>query len=288
VIVSPFTLPWWSYMPDPVPAQGGAPAANAEHSASAPVVVTRKETDAFTLRLIGRYGSVEAALTNVAGEQLRYRRRAQKAEATAAELQKKVPAADAVVLTGDEAKAYGTLKTLGVTLDKIPASLDSLKALQSKDSTMTRESALTMAAGKNYKVKVLKKLLGDIPLEFKTVNVKTTGDDGKPKIEEQKVAYVVLGEGATQTREALDTYLEREHEDFMDVLLVEEREGETTTERKEAKSPANAVTVPVQRALGGRTPPNKGDDMSKIVDKTLGGKYQTPSQRRQAASGSTQ
>jgi hypothetical protein len=53
----------------------------------------------------------EAALTHIAGEQLKYRRRAQDAEARAEELEGQLPTSEDVVLKGDEAKEYKAIKT---------------------------------------------------------------------------------------------------------------------------------------------------------------------------------
>lgn len=265
----------------PVTPQGGEPAAAAATTPAPQVVVGRKETDAFILRLIAKHGSTENALTQLAGEQLRYRKRAQNAETERDTFKVKVPAAGSVVLSGDEAKAYEAIKKLGVALDKVPEMHTALKDLQSKDSTHTRESAITTAAGEKYKPKVLKKLLDGVELKFKKVNVKVKDDDGKDTIEEQQVPYVALKDGDKETLEALDTYLEREHGDWMDVLMADDAES-GTTERPASRSAASGssgsgVVVPRQSATSGKPP--KKEDSAAIVDKTLGGKYMTPGQR---------
>jgi hypothetical protein len=272
-------------MPDNAPAQGGAPAASgAAASAPAAVVVPRQEIDAFTLRLVGRYGSAENALTHIAGEQLKYRKRAQRAESELADLQKKVPAAGAVVLTGDEAKAYTELTKDGLTLAKVPDVLKEHNTLKVKVSQESRDTALKTAAGEKYKPKVLAKLLGDTPIEFQTVRVRGKDDDGKDTIKDEQVAYVVIN----GTKEALDTYLEREHADWMDVLVVEETtEGGTNGTPKPGTSSGGSVTVPRQTAIGGTRTGTKdaAKDAAKIVDATLGARYQTPSQRAKDAAG---
>lgn len=292
-------------MPDPTPgAAGAAPAATAEPSSgSGGTAVSRREVSEFVQSMIARYGSTANALERLGGEQLKYRKRAQKAEKERDAFKGRVPAADAVVLVGDEAKAYNELKKAGHALDKVPGLLTELTTLKTKDSSMSRESALKLASGEGetakYKSKVLGRLLKDesgkdIPLEFKKVMVKGKGEDGKPTMTEEQVAYVVLGEGTAQTRELLETYLEREHEEFMDVLLVSEEEepGNNGSARPEPKEKPAAKTgvqaIPGQRAAPRSGPKDKDKEVAAAVDKQLGGKYLSPSQRaKQGAAGGT-
>lgn len=285
-------------MPDPTPvAASGAPAGTVEPSSgSGGTAVSRREVSEFVQSMIARYGSTANALERLGGEQLKYRKRAQRAEKERDTLKARVPAADAVVLTADEAKAYNELKKSGHTLDKVPGMLTELSTLKTKDSSMSRESALKLASGEGetakYKSKVLGRLLKDdngkdIPLEFKKVMVKGKDAEGKPTMTEEQVAYVVIGEGATQTRELLDTYLEREHEEFMDVLVISEEEpGNAGSARSETKEKPAAKTgvqaIPGQRAAPRSTPKDEGKQVKDAVDKQLGGKYLSPSQRAKA------
>jgi hypothetical protein len=264
---------------EPAPAQGGgtvtvvaAPAAAAEPK------VTRQETDAFTMRLIGRYGSVENALNHLAGEQLRYRKRAQTAEAKAERLQKQVPTEGSVVLTGDEAKAHVALKAADAkfSLVTIGDSLKELSTLKSKDSTASRESTLTAAAGKQYKVNVLKRLVGDAPIEFKTVLQKK--EDGEDGMEEVKVAYIKNGD----VLELLDTWLAREHKEFLDVLKVKESDGTTTEES--APSTGTGAIMPKQTVSGDKPLKGKDAEVLKAVDRGMA-QFMSPSQRRKEAAG---
>lgn len=260
---------------EPTPPQGGSPAPVAAAAPVAtPAPVSNQERDEFVTRLIGRHGTAIAALTQIAGEQLRFKRRAQAAERDAADLRKKVPADGSVVLTGDEAKAYTELKAKGVTLDKVPASLKTLADLQATHSTQTREQDLTAAAGDKYNVKVLKTLIGDTPLEFKDMPVMKADKSG---VENVKVAYVVLGQGDKQTRELLTTYLEREHAAFKDVLAAKETEsGESTQGTSGAAMPKQTVGAP--------TPKGKDAEVIKVVDRTLGSAM-SPGMRRKEAAG---
>jgi hypothetical protein len=283
--------------PTPGASGGAAPVVTGDApSAGAGTAISQREVSEFVHSLIRRYGSTANALEKIAGDQMKYRKRAQTAEATTKEALKKVPAADAVVLSGEEAKAYAELKKSGHTLDKVPAMLSELSTLKTKDSSMSRESALKLASGEGetarYKSKVLGRLLKDengkdIPIEFKKVNVKGTDADGKATLTEESMAYVVLGEGTAQTRELLDTYVEREHVDFLDVL----RADGASTEGKEKPAPSGAgggvSALPRQRpAPSGK--PDDPKDMNKAVDRQLNSKYLSPSARaKQGAPGSS-
>lgn len=258
--------------PEPVAPVVAAPAA-------APV--TTQERDDFVTHLIGRHGTERAALLQIAGEQLKFKRRAQHAEGLVKDLQKQVPAADAVVLSGDEAKAYQTLKGKGITLDKVPAQLEELSGLQTSVKTGTRAANLKDAAGKKYDLSVLTRLLGDTPLEFQNVNQMKEDKSG---IETVKVPFVVLKVDGKDTREALDTYVEREFAAFKEILGAkdgtdEESSSNSSTETKdEPKMPRQAPSS------GSSTPKGKDADMLKAVDKATSG-FMTPSQRRKEAAG---
>lgn len=262
--------------------QGGEPAAPAAPAAAPapaqPVVVSIRERDEFVTRLIGRHGSTEAALANIAGEQLRYRKRAQRAEADAENLRKQVPAAGSVVLSGDEAKAYTELKgKKGFDLTKVSETLDQFSSLQETVRKTQRAQDLTDAAGKKYNKQVLEKLLGDTPVEFKDMPQMKADKSG---IETVRVPYVVLGTGDKAVRELLDTYLDRDHKGFKEVLMAKEG-GDT----EEGGSEGNGGVDWPKQTSG--APPVKGKDteITKLVDTQLNSTFMSPSARRKAAGG---
>lgn len=263
-------------MPEPAIPQGGAPApAPAASAPPAQVHVTTQETDEFVTRLIGRHGNALAALTRIAGEQLRFRRRAQAAEKEAADLRAKMPAADAVVLTGDEAKSIKSLKDKGVDLTKVSGDLESYGTLKAEVAKSKRLQDLQVAAGDKYDLKVLTTLLGDTPLEFKPVNVMKEDKSG---VETINVPYVVLGKGDTQTREALETYLEREHAGFKEALIAKENvEGS-------AKGEGKAPVVMPKQTTGAPAAKGKNTEVDAALKRTLSAAV-TPSARKKAAAG---
>lgn len=248
--------------------------------------VERQEVDSFTMRLIGRYGSAENALTHIAGEQLKYRRRAQDAETERDELKAKLPTAGSVILSGDEAKAFAELtKADGkFSLVTLAPQLKELGELKTKSAQQSRADTLTTAAGKRYNPKVLARLIGDLAIEFKTVLQKK--EDGEDGMEEVKVAYIKNGD----VLELLDTWLEREHKEFMDVVKVkEDSEDDGNTSSGSSTSGNNGSTGPTmpKQTVSSGTGGQKGKDaeLLRAVDRSMSG-YLSPSQRRKAESGS--
>jgi hypothetical protein len=247
--------------------------------------VTTEEIDSFTMRLVGRYGSTEAALTHIAGEQLKYRRRAQDAEARAEELEGQLPTSEDVVLKGDEAKAFKAIKTGNdkFTLVGLGDQLKELGELRSNSTKTKRSEELKTAAGSKYRLSLLSKLLGDMPLQFKPKLVPKADDPNET--EEIQMPFVKVGD----TLMSLDSWLDQEHKDLLDALTIAEGEQESgstnssTTEREPAKG---TVTMPKQTAATGTKggPKGKDKDLLAVIDKSLS-THMSPGQLRKAEVG---
>lgn len=249
------------------------------------IVVTSAERDAQAMRWEGEHGTAQAALKALAGKHIRLHKRAQAAEGEAEDLRKLVPPTGAVVLTGDEAKAYGELKAAGTTLDKVPGLLKSASELSATVALTQRRTDVKTAAGTKYKANVLAKLLGDsqdgkvtgVPIQFKTTMVR----DGEGNVTEEQVPYVKVGD----TLELLDTYAEREFKDWMDVLKAPEGDGTTETTPKPTTTPAGTSTPMIKQTSSTpskTTPAAKGNVAA--VGKILDAKYNNlPSQRNKDA-----
>jgi hypothetical protein len=246
--------------------------------------VTTEEIDSFTMRLVRRYGSAESALTHIAGEQLKYRRRAQNAEADLEELQGQLPTSEDVVLKGDEAKEYKALKTSDqkFTLAGLSTTLKELGDLRTNSAKSKRAEELTLASGngKKYKHSLLAKLIGDTPLQFKPKLVPKADDPNET--EEVQVPFVKVGD----TLMSLDTWLEQEHKDLLDALKVSEEDG---SERPDSSTTQQRQTVTMPKQNATSTPVNdrnKGKDkqLLTVVDKTLS-THMSPGQLRKQAAG---
>lgn len=248
-----------------------------------PAKVSTDEIDSFTMRLIGRYGSAEAALTHIAGEQLKYRRRAQHAETRADDLEGQIPTSEDVVLKGDEAKEYKALKTANdkFTLVGMTTQIKELGDLRSKTAKDTRTAELKTAAGSKYKLSLLSKVLGDTPLSFKAKLA--AKKDNPEETEEIQVPFVKVGD----TLISLDDWLKQEHEDLMEVIVAKEGEetsGNTGTTQQTTGGPG--PIMPKQTPSGGAQGGTKKGEQQLLaaVDKTLS-THMSPGMRRKEASG---
>jgi hypothetical protein len=265
--------------------QSGAPATPAAqtiHVVTAPQAptVSRQETNAFVMRLIGHHGNAENALAHLAGEQLRFRKRAQRAERQASELQKQLPAAGAVVLTGDDAKAFTEFRAANPTfkVTDLSQTVKDLAEHKSKAVKDSRAAALKTAAGKKYKLNVLSMALGDTPLEFKKVlQQDPEAEEGEDTMIEVDVPYVKNGD----TLELLDTWLTRERKDFTSIIANEEDESETEERQSRDAGPRLPKQTPsVPAKAGGKA--GKKADILKAVDRSMS-KFVLPSQRNKPA-----
>lgn len=147
--------------------------------------------------------------------QLREDKRKLKAKVT--DLEGKQTAADAVVLSADEAKTWAAIKELNLSADDIKQRLRSsteaaaeLAALKRKD--VIREAAET----EGYKATVLGTLVnGETPITFEDVE-----KDGKKR----KTAFVTVKENGADKKLPLSEYLEANKKDFLPALRVEQKQ----------------------------------------------------------------
>lgn len=184
------------------------------------------------------------------------------------ELEKKIPGEGAVVLTGDEAKAYPALKELTSfgTAAEIKAKLDQGETNSAELADLKRKESVRLAAtAAGYKDSVLLKLPGAEKLKFETKQ-ETVNEDGKTK--QVDVAYVTgSGEGATPQK--LTEYAEKEWSDFLPSLKLSDEE------RKESKRPS----FPETRENGDRSTDTKGgidDQIQKNSERASAGNALRP------------
>lgn len=262
------------------PRRDGNPDTEEQEGTPATPPVTVRDRDDFVTHLLGSHGDALSALKAIAGDILKLRRRAQVAEADAAKFKELVPGKDSVVLKGEEAKAYGSIKEKGLTLDKVPAELAKIPDLEKKAVSGVRDKELTDAAGTRYKKDVLSTLLGDKPLRFKDVPVMKADKSG---VEMVKGAVVVTKDGEKEIETSLDEYIDKNHKDFKEVLLVkDQKKGEANNKTQE---PSSGARMPRQTSssTGTASVPDSIAVVSRVASKT----FLTPSQRRAAAAKTT-
>jgi hypothetical protein len=170
------------------------------------------------------------------------------------ELSSKIPDSAAVVLSGDDAKAWPAFKALGVTAEKAKDALkerDELKAqLKERDAKDLIAQAAELV-GYNAKVLTDQVALRKLHLELKDVTEKI---DGKDVV--KKVPHVRPQADEKAALEPLTTYAERELAEYLP-LLTAHASGKSGTSSSQPTGPA----YPEQRAGGGVVP--KGFDPDK-------------------------
>lgn len=184
---------------------------------------TQRRTDAvqgITDRLVAKYGTLEAALTVLAGENYEYRDTLRAQSDELASLRKKVPADGALVLTADQKKVWDAIVASGVPIEKVAERIKRAGELETQlaEADFVRlvdEGAATM----KYNATVLRSLLKDkgytlevrdmLQADGKTIKfpfVRKAGDD--------KAAW-----------EKLDVAAERDFKEFLPALKANPQGG---------------------------------------------------------------
>lgn len=131
------------------------------------------------------------------------------------ELQGKVPADGTLVLTGDDAKAWNSIKELNLTADQIKEKLQSSSDATAELASLRRKELMREVQDvEDYKASVLSDILpGDLPIEFKDHEA-----DGKKK----KRAFIKIKENGTDKELLLSEYIEENKADYLPALKVEQ------------------------------------------------------------------
>lgn len=151
------------------------------------------DKDSAFQRLLDRYKNDAMALSEkLYSENYQYRERQRQLEQQVTDLTGKVPTAESVVLSGDDAKAWVTYKALGKP-EEVKQAIDERTQLQGKLQGMERDTTLrSVAETVGYKASVLSNLDRMAKAEGKALafELRDTQVDGKPV----KVAYVKDGD----------------------------------------------------------------------------------------------
>lgn len=213
--------------------------------------VNADEVAKQVLAALKSQGGGESVSEQLIRENVIARERRREAEEALEELKKKVPAADAVVLTPEQAKDWTAYQALGKP-DEVKTKMSTLEGeIAKRDREIVMASAAD-AAG--YKAAVLTKLPGAEKLKFE---VREEQVDGKAT----KVAYVT-GSGEGAKTEKLSEYAEREWKDFIPALSADaSSEGGTRT-----KSTASGTPFRAQQGTT-RAPEGKGLTDEEVADR---------------------
>jgi hypothetical protein len=135
------------------------------------------------------------------------------------ELKAKIPAEGSVVLSGDDAKAWDTFKSLNMKAEDVKAAIEKVGQLEKENKELAgmenlRELADIGLDGSKLKLNVLKDQLSlkfpDAVISFKTEK----GGDGK----EAKVAYIKKSADAAETK--FEDFAKAELTDYLPSLKV--------------------------------------------------------------------
>jgi hypothetical protein len=169
-------------------AQGAGAAVAAR--AGADNTAKRAETSAIAERFLAKFGTYERALEVMAGEHFDYREAARKDAETIAALQRNQTPKDAVVLTGDDVKAWEKVKATGVPLKDMAATLDRAKTLEAEKARADRASKHTdVAKAAKLDPVVLSPLVEQFGFDVDTRIVKVQKRDGSG-LEDQPQAII--------------------------------------------------------------------------------------------------
>lgn len=160
------------------------------------------------------------------------------------ELAAKLPSADAVILTGDDAKSWPAFKALGISADKAKEALKERDTLKAELAERDKEKLIATAAEKvGYNPKVLadQVALRKLHVEMRDVTEKV---DGKDVV--TKVPHVRPANDDKATLEPLTAYAERELAEYMPLL-----KAQPGTNGTGAGQQPTGPAYPEQRGTGG-------------------------------------
>lgn len=264
----------------PAPAASATPAPAAEREASP----TSRRIDEAMEELRSRHGSLENALRFLTTENFNHRVRSRRHKARITELEAKVPAAGAVVLTGDDAKAFADFKELKLSAADVKARIEKATKLEGDLAKAEDERALGVAAtALKLKASPLSKLLAanapGAKVIVKKTNVRKADGSG---IEEVEEAFVRTGEGDAAILEPAKSFIERSiDKELLDAIKDAGSTAKGTAAASAGRSNTAPARMPSQSAAAKAEGGGKADTGA-AVDRTLQSRYVRPSKRGSA------
>lgn len=187
----------------------------------------RSGPSAIAQGFLTRYGTLEAALQALADENFQYRERHRKDKEQIEGLELELPEEGAVVLTGDDAKAWTAFQELKLKPEEVKAAIAKRDELQKKVETSEREKLYAEAAqAVGYKPSVLSDLAESkqLHVEMRDVSVEENGQTVTRKVPhvrpraEEKAQLVPLAQ-----------HVEQHLKDYLPSLKADAQGGGTGT-----------------------------------------------------------
>lgn len=244
---------------------GGAPTVIVNSGSGDGDSKTQRKTDAvqgIVDRLVGKYGTLEAALSVLASEQWEYRETIRQRDEKIATLEAKQIPADSVVLTGEDKKAWDAVKALNVPAGEIAGKVKRAGELEAEKSEQAFGQLVDKgAASVKYNPAVLRGLLKDkgYALEMRDVVV-----DGKTT----QQPYVRKANDTNAAWEMLTTAAERDFKDYLPALKAVPQGGTTDSAGGSSNGTEQGFVshdMPIQSASSG----SQGEQGGTAVERHL-------------------
>ena len=225
--------------------QGGAAGGT---STAAPTPEERREgRDEILTGLLHSYGTYERAAQVLASENWDYRRKNKDLNAQVVTLQSRVPADGAIVLTGDDAKAWPQIKALNLTGEKL---VERVKRADELEQTVVAEQRQKVreeaAKAQGWNATVLSPLLDQHKLDVDMRDVLVKDASGKEST--QKVPYVRKSDDKNAAWEKLSDVVDRDPvlKAFIPALKVVPQGGSTNGASGSTSAGSTSVVMPEQ------------------------------------------
>lgn len=177
-------------------------------------------------RLLHRYGNAERALEHLAGDNFDLRDERRTLAERLATIERQLPPNGAVVLVGDDVKAWEGYKALNLAPDKVKERLTNEERLVA-ETTRAQVGTLAQQAAQSYgwNADALGELIADkaITLEMRDATVSVNG-----KQEVRKMPFARKTSDTTAPLVPLSEYVERNHKIYVPALVTKPQGGAST------------------------------------------------------------
>ena len=224
--------------------------------------------------MIGREkGNAKAVIRHLVKEGRRYRLRIKQLEDDIAGRPAKLEDGQ-VVLTKDDAKKWNALKDITLTPEQVKESLKKKDELEAQDRARVQAGLVESSADELgvKRPKLLAEQVATKGMEAAERDVEVV-KDGK-RVKEKQIQVRKAGDEKAPWR-SMKEFVDEDLKDMHPALFAEPESTEDGEGSDEKPSQRETVIYPAQRGARGRAPV-KGD----VVVKTLGDRYQSPSEAR--------
>ncbi len=210
------------------------------------------DINAFAASILAQVGGdKDAAIRKLGRELKKARDRRRDAEVRVQELESKLPAKDAVIIVGDDAKLYNSIKPLNLKAEDIVAGLKERDTLRTENTGIKRKQAATEAgAVHKFKPGILLDQLNSRSMDLATQKAKVK--DAKGVEQEQEVWHVRKQGDDKATWTPLKDWAESELKDYLPALK-DDGSSPTPGEPRFVPVPGSLPAAPGSKAQGSAT-----------------------------------